>query len=80
MPPHDSTLASMKRPIIPEGMFENNKFELVFDEVEEGKDLRALLLNTPNIEIFDIEEEEEEENEEVEKKNLKLYENAENEI
>lgn len=44
-------------------MFENNKFELVFDEVEEGKELRALLTNVPSIQIFDIEEEEEEENE-----------------
>jgi hypothetical protein len=50
----------MRCPMIPESMLDNNKFELVFDEVEEGKDLKTLLTNTPNIEIFDIEEEEEE--------------------
>lgn len=61
--------------MIPENMLENNRFELVFDEVEEGKELKTLLTNTPNIEIFDIEEEEEEENEEVEKSNLYLYQN-----
>jgi hypothetical protein len=60
MPPHENSLLTMRRPIIPENMLENNKFELVFDETEEGKDLKTLLTNTPNIEIFDIEEEEEE--------------------
>jgi hypothetical protein len=60
MPPHESSLLTMRCPMIPESMLDNNKFELVFDEVEEGKDLKTLLTNTPNIEIFDIEEEEEE--------------------
>jgi hypothetical protein len=49
MPPHENSLLTMRRPIIPENMLENNKFELVFDETEERKDLKTLLTNTPNI-------------------------------
>lgn len=45
---------------MPDNILEINKFELVFDEVEEGKELKALLTNTPSIQIYNIEEEEEE--------------------
>lgn len=40
-------------------MMESNKFELIFDEAEEGKDLKLLLSNAPDVKIYDIEEEEE---------------------
>lgn len=33
---------------------------MIFDEVEEGKELKALLTNTPEVKIYDIEEEEDE--------------------
>jgi hypothetical protein len=58
-----------KKIVMPENTVETNKFELVFDECEEGAELRALLTNVPAIPIYNIEEKEEE-YEDEEKENL----------
>ena len=47
--------------MLPDNLIESNKFELIFDEVEEGKDLKPLLSTTPEVKIFEVEEEDEEE-------------------
>jgi hypothetical protein len=41
-------------------MMESNKFELIFDEAEEGGELKQLLGDAEGVKIYDIEEEEEE--------------------
>ena len=38
--------------MLPDNPIENNKFELIFDEVEEGKELKSLLSTTPEVKIF----------------------------
>jgi hypothetical protein len=38
-------------------MMDNNKFELIFDEAEEGTELKKLLGDAPTVKIYDIEEE-----------------------
>lgn len=44
----------------PDNLIENNKFELIFDEIEEGDQLRELFKNAPNC-LEGIEELEEQE-------------------
>jgi hypothetical protein len=41
--------------VLPENPTENNKFELVFDECEEGVELKGLLTSIPNVQIYNIE-------------------------
>lgn len=39
---------------MPENSLENNKFELVFDEVEEGTELKTLISHIPETNICNI--------------------------
>lgn len=50
-----------KKIALPDSPLEGNKFELVFDEVEEGAELKMILRNAPDVQIYNIEEQEEEE-------------------
>jgi hypothetical protein len=45
-----------KKPQLPENVFESNKFELVFDEVEEFQEISKLAYGS-SIEIYNIREE-----------------------
>ena len=52
-PPSVEELITMtKKLMLPDNPIENNKFELIFDEVEEGKELKSLLSTTPEVKIF----------------------------
>lgn len=47
-PPAIEELVSLgKRLTLPENLLENNKFELIFDEAEEGRELKMLLSSAP---------------------------------
>lgn len=60
-PPPDieEIVSYTKKLCLNDNMMENNKFELIFDEAEEGKELKQLLCDAPDVKIYDIEEEEE---------------------
>jgi hypothetical protein len=45
-----------KKLLLPDNLIETNKFELIFDEVEEGRELRSLLSSTPEVKIVEVEE------------------------
>ena len=52
-PPSVEELITMtKKLMLPDNPIDNNKFELIFDEVEEGKELKSLLSTTPEVKIF----------------------------
>ena len=52
-PPSVEELITLtKKLMLPDNPIENNKFELIFDEVEEGKELKSLLSTTPEVKIF----------------------------
>lgn len=53
-PPGQAYLLNLPRTFVPENILEVNRFELVFDEIEEGKELKSILTNTPNVDIYDI--------------------------
>lgn len=40
-----------KKLMLPDNLIETNKFELIFDEVEEGRELKSLLSTTPEVKI-----------------------------
>lgn len=59
-PPGQAYLLNLPRTFVPDNILEVNRFQLVFDQVQEGKELKSILTNTAQVDIYDIEEEEEE--------------------
>jgi hypothetical protein len=55
-PPIEELVTLTKKLMLPDNLIESNKFELIFDEVEEGKDLKPLLSTTPDVKIYEVEE------------------------
>jgi hypothetical protein len=46
-PPVEELVALSKKLMLPDNLIETNKFELIFDEVDEMKELKPLLSATP---------------------------------
>lgn len=46
--------------MLPENLLETNKFQIIFDEMEEGKELKSLVGKLPEVKIIEEDEEEEE--------------------
>jgi hypothetical protein len=60
-PPEIEEIAGYSKKLsLSDNMMESNKFELIFDEAEEGGELKQLLGDAEGVKIYDIEEEEEE--------------------
>lgn len=55
-PPLPEIAKLAKKIVMPENSIDSNKFELVFDETEEGPELKNLLTNCPEVQIYNIEE------------------------
>ena len=53
-PAVETILAGSKKFPLADNILENNKYELIFEEVEEGRELKGLVGNTPQVMIEEV--------------------------